>query len=249
MRTTVTKMVPRTARGTKVAGATTLCIDVGGTGIKTMRVSAQGKPLGERARVDTPQPATRKAMADALRKIVPDPGSYDRISVGFPGVVKGGVVRTAPNLDPSWAGFDLAGSIEKLTGKPTRVLNDAGVQGYGAIRGRGVEVCITLGTSMGFALFLDGRYVPNIELGHHPFRKGKTYEDVLGKKALARLGQKRWNRMLARAIAQLEHTFNFDTLYVGGGNAAKVTIELPPNVRRVENVAGLLGGVKLWERG
>jgi polyphosphate glucokinase len=249
MRKTVAKTISIAGRAGQAAGPTTLCIDIGGTGIKTLRVSAQGRPLGERARVDTPHPATRRAMADALRTIVPDPGSYDRVSVGFPGVVKDGVVRTAPNLDPSWAGVDLARAIEKVTGKPTRALNDAGVQGYGAIRGRGVEVCITLGTSMGFALFLDGRYVPNIELGHHPFRKGKTYEDVLGKKALARLGKKRWNRMLERAIAQIEHTFNFDTLYVGGGNAARVTIELPPNVRRVENVAGLLGGVKLWERG
>jgi polyphosphate glucokinase len=101
---------------------------------------------------------------------------------------------------------------------------------------------------MGFALFVDGRYVPNIELGHHPFRKGRTYEDELGKKALARLGKKKWNKMLERAIAQIEHTFNYDTLYVGGGNSANVTIALPPNVKRVENVAGLLGGVKLWER-
>jgi polyphosphate glucokinase len=237
------------AKARKPAGPRTLCIDIGGTGIKTMVVSAQGKPLTERARVATPRPATPKAMAATLKQIAPDPGAYDRISVGFPGVVARGVVKTAPNLDPSWAGFDLAGAIEKLTGKPTRVLNDAGVQGYGAIRGRGVEVCITLGTSMGFALFVDGRYVPNIELGHHVFRKGKTYEDELGKKALARLGKKKWNKMLARAIAQIDRTFNYDTLYVGGGNAANVTLELPPNVKRVENVAGLLGGVKLWERG
>lgn len=235
-------------RTKKPAGPRTLSVDVGGTGIKTMLVSADGKPIGERARVDTPQPATPEAMAAALKTIVPGPGSYERISVGFPGVVVDGVVRTAPNLDPSWKGFDLAGRIEKLTGKPTRVLNDAGVQGYGAIRGRGVEVCITLGTSMGFALFVDGRYVPNIELGHHVFRKNRTYEDELGKKALARLGRKRWNKMLARAIDQIERTFNYDTLYIGGGNSAKVALDLPRNVRRVENVAGLLGGVKLWER-
>jgi polyphosphate glucokinase len=235
-------------RGEQAARPITLCIDIGGTGIKTLRVSAAGEAVGERQRVPTPHPATRKALGSALKTIVPDPSSYDRVSIGFPGVVADGVVRTAPNLDPSWAGFDLAGFVARYTGKPTRALNDAGVQGYGAIRGRGVEVCITLGTSMGFALFLDGRYVPNIELGHHPFRKGKTYEDELGKRALARLGKKKWNKMVARAIAQLDRTFNFDTLYVGGGNAANVTIELPPNVKRVENVSGLLGGVKLWER-
>jgi len=122
------------------------------------------------------------------------------------------------------------------------------VQGHGAIRGEGVELCITLGTGFGFALYVDGRYVPNIELGHHPFRKGRTYEEELGKKALARLGKKKWNRMLARAIKQLDRTFNYHMLYVGGGNSARVTIELPENVRIVENVSGLLGGVKLWER-
>jgi polyphosphate glucokinase len=225
----------------------TLCIDIGGTGLKAMVVSARGKPLSERARVDTPHPATASAMAAALRTVLPDPGTFDRISVGFPGVVVDGVVRTAPNLDASLAGFDLGGAIRKASGKPTRVLNDAGVAGLGAIRGKGVEACVTLGTSFGFSLFVDGRYVPNIELAHHPFHKGKTYQDVLGKKALARLGRKRWNRMLARAISQLDQTFNFERLYIGGGNSAKVTIDLPPNVRRVDNVAGLLGGVKLWE--
>ena len=236
------------AKARKPAGPRTLCIDIGGTGIKTMVVSAQGKPLTERARVATPRPATRKAMAAALKQIAPDPGAYDRISVGFPGVVARGVVKTAPNLDPSWAGFDLAGAIARSTGKPTRVLNDAGVQGHGAIRGEGVETCITLGTGFGFALFVDGRYVPNIELGHHPFRKGRTYEKELGKRALARLGKKRWNKNLARAVAQLARTFNYVRLYIGGGNAARVTVDLPEDVRLVENVSGLLGGVKLWER-
>jgi polyphosphate glucokinase len=235
---------------TRSAGAPrTLCVDIGGTGIKAMVVAASGEPLGERTRVATPRPATPKAISAALRTIVPDARTYDRISVGFPGVVLDGVVRTAPNLDRSWVGFDLAGTISTATGKPTRALNDAGVQGHGVIRGRGVEACVTLGTGFGFALFVDGRYVPNIELGHHPFRKGKTYEDELGKAALARLGKKKWNRVLAKAIAQIAHTFNFQHLYLGGGNSAKVTLELPPDVTRVDNVSGLLGGVRLWERG
>lgn len=235
-----------TARSRPAAGPRTLCIDIGGTGLKTMVVSSGGRPLSAHARVETPRPATAKAIAAALRAVAPDPGAYDRISVGFPGVVVDGVVRTAPNLDPSWEGVDLAAAIRRATGKPTRVLNDAGVQGLGAIRGRGIEVCATLGTSFGFSLFLDGRYVPNIELGHHPFGPEGTYEDVLGKRALARLGRRRWNRNLARAIAQLARTFNYDALYIGGGNSAQITIELPPNVKRVDNVAGVLGGVKLW---
>jgi polyphosphate glucokinase len=227
---------------------TTLCIDVGGTGIKAMVVSAEGKPVGERSRVETPRPATPEAMAAALSTILPEPGTYDRISVGFPGVVREGVVLTAPNLDKSWVGFDLKSAIQKASGKPTRVLNDAGVQGHGAIRGIGVEICVTLGTGFGFSLFVDGRYVPNLELAHHPFRKGLTYEDALGKRALARMGRKKWNRMLGRAIEQIQRTFNYDALYLGGGNSSKVAIELPNTVKRVDNISGLLGGVKLWDR-
>jgi polyphosphate glucokinase len=213
-----------------------------------MIVSARGKPLSERIRIDTPRPATPRAIGAALRKLLPPRDAFDRVSVGFPGVVIDGVVSTAPNLHPSWAGFDLATSILRATGRPTRVLNDAGVQGHGAIQGKGVEVCVTLGTGFGFSLFVNGHYVPNVELGHHPFRKGKSYEDLLGAAGLRRLGKRRWNRALGRAIAQLQETFNFRVLYVGGGNARKVTIGLPANVRLIDNVAGLLGGVKLWER-
>src|SRR5438094_10621989 len=95
-------------RAGSATGPRTLCIDVGGTGIKVMVVSSRGKPISERSRIETPHPATPKAIAAALRTILPDPGTFDRVSVGFPGVVQDGVVRTAPNLDPSWAGFDLA---------------------------------------------------------------------------------------------------------------------------------------------
>lgn len=208
-----------------------------------------GEPLGERIRVKTPHPATPTAVWAALNSVLPDPRSCDRVSVGFPGVAAGGMVRTAPNLDPSWSGIDLAGAVRAATGKPTRALNDAGVQGHGAVRRRGVEICVTLGTGFGFALFVNGRYVPNVELGHHPFRKGRSYEEELGAKALARLGRKKWNRMLGRAIDLLARTFNYDVLYLGGGIAAKIDGALPANVRVIENVAGLLGGVKLWDRG
>jgi polyphosphate glucokinase len=226
----------------------TLCIDIGGTGLKTMIVSESGKPLSERTRIDTPRPATPRAIGAALLKTMPDRSRFDRVSVGFPGVVVDGVTRTAPNLHPSWAGFDLATWVLRSTGRPTRVLNDAGVQGHGVIQGRGTEVCVTLGTGFGFSLFVNGHYVPNVEFGHHPFRKGKTYEELLGDAALKRRGKEKWNRTLAAAVAQLQETFNFRVLYLGGGNARNVDIALPRNVKLVDNVAGLLGGVKLWER-
>ena len=229
--------------------ARTLCIDIGGTGLKTMVVSARGKPLSERQRIETPRPATPRAVLAALARIVPDRTAFDRVSVGFPGVVVDGVVRTAVNLHPAWEGYDLATAMLRSTGRPTRVLNDAGVQGHGVVTGRGVEICVTLGTGFGFSLFVDGRYVPNVEFGHHPFRKGKTYEQLLGDAALKRVGKRKWNRLLARAIEQLRHTFNFRVLYLGGGNARRVTLPVPRDVRIVDNVAGLIGGDRLWERG
>jgi polyphosphate glucokinase len=230
------------------AGPRTLCIDVGGTGLKAMVVSARGRPLSERKRIETPRPATPRAVQAALAGILPPRSAFDRVSIGFPGVVQDGVVHTAVNLHPSWKGFDLARSMVRATGRPTRVLNDAGVQGHGAIAGRGTEICVTLGTGFGFSLFVDGRYVPNVELGHHPFRHGSTYEEMLGAKGLERLGKKKWNRALARAVAQLAHTFNYRVLYLGGGNASRITFPLPRNVKVVDNVKGLLGGVKLWDR-
>ena len=121
-----------------------------------------------------------------------------------------------------------------------------GLQGYGVVDGRGVEMLLTLGTGMGCALFNEGVYVPNLELAHHPFRKHKTYEDYVGARALAAVGKKRWNRRVARVVAQVLPIFNPRRLYLGGGNAKHLTLELPPEVHLVANIAGLLGGIALW---
>jgi polyphosphate glucokinase len=224
----------------------TLAIDIGGTGLKALVLDARGKPLTERVRVETPRPATSRAVLAALVKLVGTLGPFDRISAGFPGVVSDGVTRSAPNLHPTWAGFHLAEALRQRLGKPARVLNDAGVQGYGVVKGKGVEMLITLGTGMGCALFNDGRYVPNLELAHHPFRKDKTYEEYLGAKALERVGKKKWNKRVAKAVAQITPIWNPDWLYLGGGNAKHLDIELPPHVEVTANVAGLLGGIALW---
>ena len=172
---------------------------------------------------------------------------YDRVSVGFPGVVKRGVTLTAHNLDENWIGFDLERVLARKWRKPVRVMNDAAVQGFGAIRGRGVELVITLGTGFGSSIYISGRLTPGLELAHHPWRKNKTYEDDLGKKGFAKHGKKRWNKLLEQAIVQLEALFNFDHLYIGGGNATKINFGLPAHVTRIPNEDGLLGGVMLWK--
>ncbi len=226
----------------------TLAIDIGGTGLKALVIDARGKPLTDRARIETPRPATPAAVLRALKLLVGPLAPFDRISAGFPGVVFDGVVKTAPNLHPSWQNFPLADALAKRLGKPARALNDAGVQGFGVIEGKGLEMVLTLGTGMGCALFYEGTYIPNLELAHHPFRKGKTYEELLGAHALARDGKRKWNRHVAKALAQIQPVWNPDRIYLGGGNAKHLKLTLPEHVRITANVAGLFGGIALWDR-
>jgi polyphosphate glucokinase len=224
----------------------TLAVDIGGSGVKVMVLDMEGNPLSERDREPTPSPSTPEAILAAIDRLAADK-SFHRISVGFPGVVREGIVETAANLDDSWIGFDLATALAAHLGKPVRAANDADIQGLGAISGHGVELVITLGTGFGSALFMNGRLVPNLEMGHHPFRKGQTYEEQLGRAALDDVGKKRWNRRLERAIPTLSNLFNYDCLYIGGGNTKRIEIELPTNTKIVPNVSGLLGGITLWK--
>lgn len=229
----------------------TLCIDVGGTGTKAIVLDAQGAPVTERVKLATPRPATPEAVVAVIAQLLAPESlkaDFDRVSVGFPGVVQDQVIQTAPNLDGDWKGFALGAAIEKLTSRPTRVLNDAGVQGYGVIEGKGVEMVLTFGTGMGTALYLDGKYVPNLELAHHPLRKGKTYEETVDNATLEEIGKKRWRERVAAVVAQVLPIWNPRVLYLGGGNARLLKPEsLPANVKITENIAGLLGGIALWK--
>jgi len=227
----------------------TLAIDIGGTGLKALVLDIGGTALTERARIETPKPALPESVLATIWKLIEPLGEFDRVSVGFPGVVVDGVTMSAPNLGEEWHGFDLAKTIADKTRRPVRVLNDAGVQGYGVIEGVGVEMILTLGTGLGCALYSDGKYVPNLELAHHPFGNGKTYEQYVGIKALEKIGKKKWNKRVEEVIAQVMPIFNPRKLYLGGGNAKKIKFDLPANVQITENVAGLLGGIALWHDG
>lgn len=225
----------------------TLAIDVGGSGLKASVIDDRGRLLTERARVDTPVGRPPKEIVQALVRLVAPLGPYDRVSVGFPGVVRQGRIVTAPNLDhEGWSDFDLAGALARALGKPVRVANDADVQGLAVIGGKGVEMVITLGTGFGTGLYLDGRLAPHLELSHHPFRKGETYDEQLGNAARKRIGNRKWNRRVKRAIRNLRSLTNFDRLYIGGGNARKIDFALDPDVAVVDNTAGLRGGAVLW---
>lgn len=223
----------------------TLAVDIGGSGIKVMVLDNDGNSLSDRDRLKTPHPAKPKKVIDTILTLA-EKQEYDRVSVGFPGVVQSGIIKTAVNLHDDWLRYDLASKLEELLSKPVKVANDADIQGFGAIAGKGVELVITLGTGFGSALFTNGKLVPNLEMGHHPFRKRETYEEQLGRAAFEKHGAKKWNTRLQKAIAHLDHLFNYDTLYIGGGEAKQISFKLPDNAKIVPNVTGLLGGIRLW---
>jgi polyphosphate glucokinase len=119
------------------------------------------------------------------------------------------------------------------------------------VKGHGLEVVITLGTGFGSALFLNGQLMPHIELAHHPFRKDETYNEQLGELARKNKGDESWNHRLRQAVANLDGLFFFDHLFIGGGNARRVDRDglgdLLERITIVDNTAGILGGIKLWE--
>ncbi|WP_041244830.1 ROK family protein [Gloeobacter kilaueensis] len=223
----------------------TLAVDIGGSGIKALVLAADGSPLTERVREATPRPAPPEAVVAIIQKLSKALGPFERVSVGFPGVVRNGRTLTA-HLHPDWIGFQFDAVLAQTLGKPVRVANDADVQGLGTIAGRGVELVITLGTGLGSSLFADGRLFPNLQLAHQPFLEGKTYEQHLGNPALQVKGKKKWNQALALALTNFEALFGFDACYIGGGNALYVKLDLPPHIQISSNINGLLGGIALW---
>ncbi len=229
-------------------GPLTLAIDIGGTRLKAGILDGAGALAAGPARVNTPTTATPDAVLAALSGIIPPLGPFDRVSIGFPGVVRHGTVYTAPNLGTLvWHGFPLAQELSQRLGKPARLLNDASVQGLGVIDGTGLECVITLGTGFGFAMFEDGRLAPHLELGQHIARGKRTYDQYLGNRAFQKIGPRRWNRRLGKALVGLETLVTYDVLLIGGGNAKHIDFRLPENARVVSNAAGITGGVRLWD--
>jgi polyphosphate glucokinase len=241
----------------------TLSFDIGGTGLKASVLSKHGELLHEPVRLPTPYPLRPEQLVATLASLTAGLPSFQRISAGFPGMVREGHTLSAPHfvspsgpggkpaadLEQAWARFDLQGALSEALGKPCRVANDADVQGAALIKGEGLELVITLGTGVGTALFWKGKLAPHIELAQHPLgKKGESYNDVLGEAARQKAGNKKWNSRLATTLDVLKGLVFFDHCYIGGGNSKKVTLELPDDVSLAANTAGILGGIKLWER-
>jgi len=146
----------------------------------------------------------------------------------------------------AWSGFPLAEVLAAEFDAPTHVVNDASMQGAAVIAGTGLELVATLGTGFGTALFYNGKLTPHLEIAHHPLHDGETYDQYLGDAARERVGTDAWNQRVARAVQTLDDLTRFDHLHLGGGNSRHVTLELGPRVSLVDNVAGILGGIRLW---
>jgi polyphosphate glucokinase len=235
-----------TSRG---PGPHTLGIDIGGTALKASVLDRRGRMVVERARMLTPYPCSPKVLLRALVKLTAPLPSFDRISIGFPGVVRGGHVVTAPHFGKkAWPGYPLEAAVAQRLERPARLLNDAEVQGLGVITGHGLEVVLTLGTGIGSAVFADGLLAPHLELAQHPLHNGETYNGYAGNEALHRCGKKKWNRHVLKTIEAVDSLLHYDVLYLGGGNARHLTVDLPRNVRIASNDNGITGGIHLWDK-
>jgi polyphosphate glucokinase len=243
------------------ANVKTLAVDIGGTHLKASVLDRRGKMIVDKVSVDTPYPCPPEALVETLRRLVRELPPHHRASVGFPGLIRKGVVRQVPafsrrkaggprdpRLAARWVGVRLRDALEQAFGVPTLVANDADVQGSGAIRGEGFELVVTLGTGVGCALFEDGVLLPHLELAHGHYKNGKSIDAALGSAERERIGDRRWNRRVARAFHWLEEMVLFDRMYVGGGNAKHLTLDLGARAEIVPNTAGITGGIRLWDR-
>jgi polyphosphate glucokinase len=240
--------------------AATLCVDIGGSAVKGGTVSVEGKLLGERVRIPVEYPFKPETLVDNIAAIARQSSPAARVALGFPGMVRRGQVLSAPHfitksgpgtatvsdLAKAWDHFGLAEEVAKKLGLPTRLANDADTQGLAAISGKGVELVLTLGTGVGTALFLDGEPAPHLELAHHPLRKDKSYNEVLGEAARKKAGNAKWSKRVDDMVGVVFALTYYDALFIGGGNATKLTKDFTREATIIDNADGILGGAKLW---
>ena len=216
---------------------TILAIDIGGTHVKVMTDRER-----VRREIESGPHLTAREMVRRVKALTRD-WSYDVISIGYPGPV----VHNRPMLEPhnlghGWAGFN----FRKAFGCPTKVVNDALMQAIGSYQG-GRMLFLGLGTGLGSAMIVDGLAEP-MELGHLPYRKGKTFEDYVGAAGLARRGKKKWRKSVDDVIARLFAALEPDYIVLGGGNAGLVD-NLPRKVRLGDNANAFEGGFRMWKQG
>ncbi len=238
----------------------TLSLDVGGSGIKAMVLNEHGEPASDRSRVETPYPCPPELFLQIVSKLVSDLPSFDRVSVGFPAMVRSGCIYRAtafsravksgprdPELFALWNGYPLQDRISKLLNAHTLVINDADMQGCAVVTGVGLEFVVTLGTGVGTGVFNNGHLLPHMELAHGSFA-GTNIDIALGDAQRKLIGNKTWRPLVTRALIDFDAMFFPNKMFVGGGNAKLLQEEdLIPGCEIIPNTAGLTGGVRAWE--
>ena len=253
---------PARRRRTRV---NTLAIDIGGSSFKATVLDPDGQMLADRVRVDTPYPCPPDQFVETVTTLVEPLPDSARVSVGFPGMVRKGVVLHVPSLSrevpggpevpkraAAWSGYDLESRLRDAFGKPVLVMNDADVQACAAVEGKGFELVLTLGTGVGTAVFSDGTLLPHMELSHFPWGKKDSYDILLGNAERKKVGNAKWSKKVKKALADFDEVLFPDHVYLGGGNTKHLSIDLADLGERVSvvpNTAGLLGGVRVWEMG
>jgi polyphosphate glucokinase len=211
-----------------------LVIDVGGTHVKVL---ATGQ--SEERKIPSGETMTAAKMVRDVKRLAGG-WEYDHVSIGYPGpVVHGRPFHEPYNLGSGWVGFDFHQAFDC----PVRIVNDAAMQALGSYQG-GRMLFLGLGTGLGSAMIVDGILEP-MELGHLPYRNGKTYEDYLGIRGLERLGKKKWRRHVADVVERLKLALLTDYVVLGGGNS-RILKKLPPDTRLGDNQNAFVGGFRLW---
>jgi polyphosphate glucokinase len=219
---------------TKKRARKILVIDVGGTHVKVLATGQR-----EERKFPSGPALTAKQMVMGVKSITRD-WTYDVVSIGYPGpVIHGKPLHDPANLGKGWVGFNFAKAFER----PVTVVNDAAMQALGSYRG-GRMLFLGLGTGLGTAMIVDGILEP-MELGHLPYKKGKSYEDYVGIRGLERLGKKKWRRHVEDVVERLRAALEPDYIVIGGGNVHKLK-KLPPHAFAGENENAFRGGFRLW---
>jgi polyphosphate glucokinase len=239
----------------------TLVIDAGGTSIKSIAFDAAGRTIGPLDRMATAYPLGPHDLVANVAALATAQPVTDRVSMGFPGMVRDGRVLTAPEyvtvaglgtgvssgLVDAWTDFALVDALGSALAQPVRVANDADLRGIGVATGRGLELIATLGTGFGTAVVRDGVLAPHLELAHAELGDGQTYNQQLGDRARREIGDDEWTTRVDRALTALHRLIMYDRVWLLGGNTPSLTRDLGPSVTVVEDpAAGLVGGVRLW---
>jgi polyphosphate glucokinase len=244
---------------------TTLTVDCGGTGIKASVIDKTGRVLVDFPYLKTPYPLSPSKLIEIIQDFVKADPRIKRVTVGLPGMIRGGKVIVIPHyinangprgaVDPTlkkaWYGFEMQSILQKRLKLPTLVLNDAEVHAAAVIQGKGLETILTFGTGLGSAIFSDGKLAPHLEISHATIRYGKSIDTWIGEQARRRLGNQLWSRRVKNLIQELYPMIVWDKLYIGGGNAQRISKSALKSfdykVKLIPNSAGVTGGVKAWD--